>query len=88
MWKQEKKSKAPFDLIPTTTFDAVELCRQVKRIGDCKQVLDRSKYEELAGEGFKKKILRRGSDLLVCGAQLYKGNVVAVLERQTGTSLS
>lgn len=66
--------------------DAGELCRQVKRIGDCMRKSDGSGGEELAEEGPRKKVMKRERGPLVSGGDLYKQNVVAVSRRQMAVS--
>lgn len=68
-------------LISDSSFDAGELFRHVKEIGNCKQVLNGSSDEELAVEGFTNESARNGSRSSVSGALLFKKSVVAVLRR-------
>lgn len=51
--KGERKEKKNINrLISDTNSDAVELHRQMKNVHDCKQILDNSRSDCLAGKNF------------------------------------
>lgn len=60
----------------------------MKENDDCERILDYTRDEKLAGEGFSKEIVTSGSESSAFGAVPYKEDVVAVLWRQMATSSS
>lgn len=67
---------------------AGKLRPHVKRLGECKRMLEDSRDEWLAGDSSTHDILRRGSELSASGAVLYKKDAVAALQRYKATSSS
>lgn len=84
----EWKAKNIFPLVSAADFDADELGRHVKELGDCKQVLSDSKNKRAAEESVKSKTVNSGGPSSVLGAATYKTNVVVVSETQVAVSLS
>lgn len=83
-----RKVKSTIRLFSDANFEESELCWLVKKLRDYKPIPDDSKTAEIAGERFKKEILRSESNSMVCGAVLFKREFVTVLQRQRTMSLS
>lgn len=86
--KSTTKVEHIMQLVSDINFDADELRRRVKKNGDCKRILNDGGDEELAREGFTKKIVKGGSGLSASATMLYKKNISAVLRRRMATGPS
>lgn len=86
--KAQKRVEKIIQVVAFASFDARKLLRLVKKVDDCKSLLEDSSDETLAAEGFAKKILKTGRPLSRLGAFLYRKVVSAVLRRQTTMALS
>lgn len=76
------------ELVSDANFNAGEVCRQVRRTNDLKQILNSSLSEKLAKEKVTKKIVKNGKRSYVSGAMVYTEIAVAVLWRQKTVSWS
>lgn len=82
--RKEVESKVGLD--NGSKFAEGELPRHLKRVDESKQILHDSGEKQLPVDGFKTEILRSGRHASLCGAVLYKENVVTFSRRPMALS--